>query len=859
MVFILRMVARETRAAWQRLLFFFLCVAVGVGAIAATRSVLQSVRGSLAREARTIAGADVVIQTGRPWESQARADIDRALEGVPDVVRTELTETATMVRPAEGGAPAARMTELLAVGPGYPLYGRLTLEGGMAYTHGLVTGRGVIVRRELLSQLDLQVGDRLVIGQETFTIRAVLVNEPGRGLGMFSLGPRIIVDLADLPATGLLAFGSRARHQVLLRMPDSRVDAFVRSLRERFRNRFVSARSYRNVEERVGRELDTSENYLGLVGYAIVVLGGIGVWSVTRVFVQQKIRTIAILKCVGGTAGRILVVYVAQVLLLSLAGSLLGLVLARVAITFVPAGAFASFGEVAYGLTVSASVQAVGIGLLVSLLFALVPLLEVRRVKPLLLLREETSVPGVPATDGRWRLTAWLARVDWLRVAAGVGVSIALALVASWQAASWSVGLTVSVGFVLVCAALFAAGAVLVRAVRPFRHVRWFPLRHAVLGFGRPGHQTRVILVAVGLGTFFILGVRLLAANLEREFSLELRADAPDMFVIDVQQDQRDGVEALLRSAGSDAAPRLLPVLRARVVGVEGRDVNLGSVEAVRERGVMSREFTVTWRDRLAFNETIVDGRLWSGRAAPGDEPEVSVERGLRDRGGLQVGDRMRFDVLGRIISARVTSVREVEWDDARFGGFMFVFQPGPLAQAPHTYIGILRAPADPAARARLQRDLVAAYPNVSAIDVREVVQTLQGVLRMVTLAISVVGSVALFCGLLILVGAVAMTKFQRLQEVALLKTLGASSRVIGALLVIEYGILGVLAGSIGAAGAVVLSWVFATRILDIDWNPAPVTALAGIAATAAVVAAVGVVASLDVLRRKPLAVLRAG
>ncbi len=208
------------------------------------------------------------------------------------------------------------MVELLAVAPGYPLYGRVILEGGRAYTHDLLRQRGMLVRPELLAQLGLRVGERLTIGKETFTIRGVLAREPGRGLGMFSLGPRVFIDLADLPATGLVTFGSRVRHQLLLRMPETRIAPFVSGLRERFRNRFVSVRSYRDMEERVGRELETSENYLGLVGYAIVVLGGIGVWSVTRVFVQQKIRTIAILKCVGGTAGRILAVYVAQVLLL---------------------------------------------------------------------------------------------------------------------------------------------------------------------------------------------------------------------------------------------------------------------------------------------------------------------------------------------------------------------------------------------------------------------------------------------------------------------------------------------------------------------------------------------------------------
>jgi putative ABC transport system permease protein len=859
MSFILRMVLREMRAAWQRLLFFFLCVAVGVGAIAAMRSVIQSVRGALGREARTLAGADVVIQSGNLLNESARGILEAALAPIPGVERSELVETATMVRPAAEGASAARMVELLAVDGRYPFYGRVELQDRRPYAHAMLASRGALVRPELLVQLGMKVGDRLVIGRETFEIRGVLTVEPGRRLGMFSLGPRVIIDRADLDRTGLLTFGSRARHQLLLRVPEPRVAPLVRTLRDRFRNTFVSARSYRDTEERVGRELATAENYLSLVGYVIVVLGGIGVWSVTRVFIQQKIRTIAVLKCVGGTAGRILAVYVAQVLLLAAAGSGLGLALAGVAMQFVPARTFASLGDVAFGLTLSASAQAVGIGLLVSLLFALVPLLEVRRVKPLLLLREETESPSDgprPAWYRDWPRR--LAALDWTRIGSAVFVAVALALLASWQAASWRVGLIVSAGFISVAVVLFLAGAVLVRAVRPLSRVRWFPLRHAIIGFGRPGHQTRVILLAVGLGSFFIMGVRLLEVNLQREFSFDLRPDAPDMFLIDVQQDQRDGVARLLSAVGSDAAPRLVPVLRARVVGVQGRTLNLASVEAVRENGSISREFVITWRDTLANNERIAQGAFWP-RGASSPVAEVSVEAGVAARAGLQLGDLMRFDVLGRAIEARVSSIREVNWDDARQGGFIFVFKPGVLERAPHTYLAILRAPPDPAARARLQRDVAAAYPNVSAIDVREVVQTVQGVLRNVTLAISVVGGVALFCGLLILVGAVAMTKFQRLQEVALLKTLGASSRTIVALLVIEYGVLGLLAGLIGAIGALGLSYAFATQVLDIPWDAAPLTTAAGVVATAAVVATVGVAASWDVLRRKPLAVLRAG
>jgi putative ABC transport system permease protein len=304
----------------------------------------------------------------------------------------------------------------------------------------------------------------------------------------------------------------------------------------------------------------------------------------------------------------------------------------------------------------------------------------------------------------------------------------------------------------------------------------------------------------------------------------------------------------------------LLPVMRARVTGVKGRETNLESFEQVRQRGSLGREYTITYRDHLQPNETVVDGTFWSGQPAldPGAPAEVSIEKGIHERFRIEVGDTMRFDVVGRIVEARVSSVREVQWEDARSGGFMFVFRPGPLDKAPQTWIGILTAPPDPADRGRFQRDLVAQFPNVSAIDVREVLATIRSAVDNVTLAISIVGAIALVSGSLILAGAVAMTKFQRVYEAAILRTLGASTRTLGAMLALEYGGLGLLAGVVGAAGALALTWSVSRYVLDIPWHPAPGLALAGAAVTTMLVGIVGVTSSYDVLRKKPLGTLRA-
>lgn len=841
MTFVLRMAARETRASWRRLLFFFICIAVGVAAIVALRSLIQSVRIVFGEEARALIAGDVLISTSRDWTPKALEVIDRHLTEAGATGRTETVETPTMVRVADGSRPIARMAELRAVAGEFPLYGTVELEGGRPYSYDLLRGRGILVRPELLASLGVAVGDRLVIGKAELTIRGVIASEPGRRVGEFSMGPRVLMAIDDLPATGLVSFGSRARRVLLVKVPEDEVDDLVRGLRRDLAGEFVNARSFRASEDEIGRDFERAENYLSLVGLVVVILGGIAVSSVTRVFVLQKIKSIAALKCLGASSRQIIAVYLVQVMALGLAGSLLGVVMARLALAALPlaaAGAAPLLAEVEYGVTASAATQGVGIGVLVSLLFSVVPLLQVRLVKPSLLLRDEPVAAGFDST----------------RIAAMVLVSAALVALTAWQAASLEVGLIVCAGFFAAAVTLQMAGRLLVQLVSPLARSRSFPLRHAVLHLSRPGNQTRVILLAVGLGAFFIVGVRSLQANLLEEFSLEFREGSPDMFLMDIQQDQAEGVRALLSDPAQGAGPfRLIPVLRARVTGVAGRETTLESFEDVRERGSLAREYTITYRSQLEENETIVEGELWD---SPSSDAEVSVEREAAARFGLHLGDVLRFDILGRETSARITSIRNVDWRDSRSGGFIFVFRPGPLDAAPQTFIALVQGPGG-AARGAFQHELVQRYPNVTVVDFLEILTMVRDILSRVTLAISIVGGLVLFSGVLILIGAVAMTKFQRVYEAAVFKTLGASTRAIARMLALEYGVLGLLAGIIGSSAAAVLTWGISRFALEIPWRLFPIEHLAGVLVTAGLVGAIGVLSSLDVLRHKPLATLR--
>ncbi len=849
MSFVLRMTARDMRGAWKRLVFFFICVAIGVGAIVSLRSVIQSVRDALGTEARTLAAADIRVQANQPWSDEVRQIVDERLDAHAGIERSPSIETTTMVRPADASKAVAKMVELRGVESEFPFYGTLSLEDDVTYSAALLADHGALVRPELLAQLDVRMGDLIVIGTQTFTIRGVIKSEPGRSLSAFSFGPRVIIGHDALLQSGLLTVGSRARYQLLLRVPEATIDPLVDELREALRAVPVRVRTYRQLESRLGRNLERAENYISLVGFVILVLGGIGVWSVTRVFVQQKLRSIAILKCVGASSRQVLGVYLLEIFLLGLGGSLLGIVLAALAIAMVPASAaVVAQTTVDYGLTWSAALQGLGVGLLVALLFAVAPLLDVRHIKPLLLLRGDTGSERPVRLD---------AGPDWVRIGVTVAAVAGLVALAGWQAGSARIGLFVCLGFTGVAAFLYVAGLGLVRAVAPLAQSSWFPLRHAVISLIRPGSQTRVILLAVGIGSFFIIGVRSLQANLLQEFAIELNDDGPDMFLLDIQQDQADGVRELLADRYEEGPEaRLLPVLRGRVTGVAGRELNLDGFEDVRGRGSLGREYVLTYRTVLDSNEEVVDGTFWGDRG--GDVLEVSIEESIRERFNVQIGDLMRFDILGRDVEVRVSSVREVDWDQSRsVGGFMFILSPAALADAPHSYIALLRASADTTERARLQRDLVARYPNVSAIDVREIITTVQQVVDNVVYTITMVGGVVLFTGTLILIGAVAMTKFQRVYEAAIFKTLGATSRTIATMLALEYGTLGTLAGLVGASGAVVLSWTLSRYVLEIAWTPAFAENLGGVVVTALTVGIVGVVASLDVLTNKPLATLR--
>lgn len=873
MRFIWRMARREIRSSWKRLLFFFLCIGIGVGAIVALRSTIQNAGASMVAEARNILTADVQVDSSREMNEATRAVVARiaAARGVEG--QTQTIEASTMLRPAADAHEGALMVELKGIEAPYPLYGEFKLANGEGFTHALLANNGVVVAASLLERLRLGVGDEVKIGNSTFQIRGVIGQEPG-ATGGFRIGPRVFIARDAIAATGLTGFGSRARNKILLKVPPVELNALVAELRAGLKDNLVSVRSYKDSQEGLNEQYTRSENYLSLTGLVILVLGGIGVSNVTRVFIEQKKRTIAVLKCVGASSRVITGVYLAQVLALGLAGSLFGVLLAKAALLFV-ARRFAETlpANMSYELTAGAIAQGLALGLLISLLFSALPLLRVRHIKPNMLLREDAASDRSSSDDaaqldagarGRWRrlrravslgrIASSLRRIGVARALVVLVVVGGLVLLAAWQAGSIRVGAFFMAGLAATAFALNLASMLVIFLVRRARHVRSFPLRHAINSLYRPGNQTRVVVLAVGLGAFLVIATQSLQQNLVREFDPASRARLPNMFLIDVQTDQKAGVEELVTQATGEH-PTLVPTVRTRIAAINGQSIDLDDKERRAQRGMLGREYVVTYRPQLEQNETIVAGKFWD--PTPSSEPEISIEEGMRGLAGLELGGTVTFDITGHRLTARVTSIRRVDWRNSRTG-FLILFRPGTLENAPQMLIAPINGPTNEAERGRFQRALLDKYPNISVIDVADILRAVTRILNNVTLAVSFIGGFVLLSGVLILVGSIAMTKWQRIYEAAVLKTLGAQRKVLLAIMLAEYGLLGLTAGTVGTLAALALSYALSRYVFDLRWSFTPGLYLAGLVATVALVATVGALSSLDALTRKPLAVLRA-
>ncbi len=840
MRFIFNLTRREIRSSWRRLLFFFLCIALGVGSVVALRSLIQNLTKAVGTDARALMTADIELSSTADFSPSEISKIEQVLNQTGIVeARNEAITTSSMASPVDAANPNTRLVELKGVEPPFPLVGDFVMDDGTPFDFALLEDNGAVVAKILLEDLNVKVGDRIKIGEAEFQIRGVFDEEPGGSSG-FRIGARVFVAKTAFDTAGISRNASRVRRRILYRTSDNPTE-LVRQLREALKGTTVGVQSYRETQENIGAQFTRTENYLSLTGLLILVLGGVGVWNVARAFVEQKRKSVAVLKCLGASGTRIISVYLLQILTLGFVGSVFGVVLAQAGLWIVRLQFLDALPEkMTYSVNLWTAAQGILLGVAISILFSALPLLQVRNIKPKLLLRDENN-ESLRKLD----LTKWLF---------GAFSLAGLLALAVWQAGSVLVGVFFLAGLAATAGVLYLAALILTVLLRRLRVFGTFSLRQAVNSLYRPGNQTRIILLAVGLGAFVVLAVQSLQTNLVREFDFTRNQRLPSLFFIDVQKSQIDELARNIEERIGEK-PETTPTVRARISHVNGQAFDFQRPEMRQQQGQIGREFAVTYRPNLDTNEKIIDGEWWTaGGEAP--VPQVSVEEEMAVRLKVGVGDSITFDISGRKITAQVASVRKIDLRNTRTV-FIFVFRPGVLDAAPQSFAATVLTRVAATERQRLQRDMILKFPNIQIFDVADIVATVQKLVANFVLAISFVGSFVILSGVLILIGSIALTKSQRIYENAILKTLGAKRLTLGSILLFEYGLLGLLAGIIGSVFAVGLSWAVSRFILDIAWEFDPWLGLTGIVATTVIVVVVGCIASFDVLFRKPLGTLR--
>jgi len=850
--FVLKLAWREGRASRRRLALLVAAVAVGVAALVAINSFTANLRDSIRDQARALLGADLALSTAGPFSPRAEEIIRviAAAGGGRGARVARVTSFGAMAYVAR--TSGARLVQVWAVGPGYPFYGSIETVPAGEWS-GLDRTRGALVDPALLPMLGAEVGDTLALGDARFPIRGTVVDVPGDVGFRSALGPRVFIPASILDDTGLLAFGARARYEAFLELP---AEGAAQRMADRHRPSLgaerVNVRTVSEDQRRLDKTLSRQGRYLGLVALIALLLGGLGIASAIHVFIKRKIETVAVLRCLGASAGQIVAAYLVQAAAMGLAGSLIGAG-AGTAVQAALPGLLGDFLPV--DVRVSSRPAAIGagvaLGLWVAVLFSLPPLLAVRRVSPLVVLRRDYEAP---ARAGR----------DWLRMLAVLGVAASVVALSAFQAASVRAGLAFAGGIGAALAVLWLAAFLLTRALR-----RRFPARlpyvwrQGLANLYRPANQTVMVVLALGFGAFLLGALVLVQHNLLRDLSVE-RTERPNFVLFDIQPDQRGSVEAELRGAGLVSADPV-PIVSMRIAAIKGTPARslLGAratEEQMRGRWALRREYRSTYRDRLVASERQVAGEWWTpgawrGDRAPSPVP-ISMEEGVARELGLTIGDEVVWDVQGLRIATRVTSLREVDW--ARFEpNFFVVFPEGPLEPAPQTYVTLSRVE-DPLLRARLQRRIAEAMPNVSAVDLSQVQQAVEAIVARVALAIRFMALFSLGAGALVLMGAVAASRYQRSREGALLKALGATRAQVLRVLFAEYLSLGILASACALVLAAGGGWAL-TRFSFESRFELPWLSLLGLGtAVAALTVLVGLSGSREVFRRTAVEVLRA-
>ncbi len=848
---------RDWRAGEWRVLLLALVLAVG--SLATVGLFADRVRLALQQEATSLIGADLRVVSARPLPP-----VYREMAGAHGLRTVESRAFLSMVAHGE----QTLLSEIQAVGAGYPLRGRIEIDppsdGTTSHStkpaNGQVAGypqpspvKGegvnsdipasgtVWVDGRLLRRLDVRVGDEVGIGTQRFTVAARIVRDIDRAVGFYSIAPRVLMNGDDLASTGLLQEGSRIVYRLMVAGEVRQVGALRDELKSKLANG-EKLEDVRDARPEIRTALERAEHFLGLAALTAAILAGAAMALAARRFVLRHLDTCAMLRCLGAQQGQVLHLFLYQFLLLGmvavLLGCLLGYVTQAVLVGFIESMRDTELPQP----SMLPAIKSAASGFALLLGFAFLPLLQLRKVSPLRVLRRELGAPQANA------LLAW-----------GLAVLV-LAGLFLWHSGSVKLGFTMLGGLLagLLCFGLLAWSTLRGLARYSFS----FPaqLRHAFNNLARHGRDSALQVVALGLGGMALLLLTLVRGDLLQSWQGKLPPDTPNRFVVNIQPDQQQAVLDFF-TRQSVPQPQLLPMVRGRLVSINTAPINGDSYADPRARELVEREFNLSYAEKMPEWNELVSGNWWGARGQKtedrgqkgGDEAQLSVEEGIAERLGIRLSDELTYDVAGSRFTARVSNLRKVQWDSMKVN-FFVIATPELLMDYPVSYLTSFYLPPD---KLRAGDQLVREFPNLLVIDTGAMIEQVRGIMEQIAQAVSVLFVFTLLSGLAVLYAALLATQDERINEAAILRTLGADSGYLRRLHLSEFAALGLLGGLLASAGAVLLGWVLARFVLEIPYHAStiiwPIGGLGGMG----VVMLAGWLGTRRLVTLPPLAILR--
>ena len=826
----LRMSLRDWRAGELR--FLLIALIVAVAALSSVGFFVDRMRTGLSRDAHQLLGADLVISADQPIDNGWRAEVARR-----NLTFVETAAFPSMAIAGNGDQVLTQLVAVKAVMPGYPLRGNLKLsvgpDGAERVTRNTPSSGMVWVDRNLLPALNVSVGGTLRLGDKTFQVAEIIAAEPDRDASFVNFSPRVMLSLSDLAETKLIQDGSRVTYRLMIagKADDiANLQQWAEQKIKRENSKGMRLESLESGRPEMKATLDRADQFLSLVGLLSAMLSAVAIAMAARRFMMRHIDACAMLRCLGLTQRQVTVLYLTEFLAIGLVGSLLGVMggfaahfvllewLGKLVINDLPAASWLP------------AWQGLATGLVLLIGFAIPPILQLSNVPHNRIVRREQAAPKP------FVMTTYA-----LGLIAFVGLLL-------WQAGNIKLGLLTAAGFLGGLAVFaFAAWASLksLRALRGlFPHHAW---RFAITALQRRPGATVVQIVALALGLMALLLLTVVRGDLVTAWRTATPVDAPNRFVINIQPDQKSAIEQQLRNNGV-VSPTLYPMIRGRLIQVNDQAITADTYAEDRAKRLVNREFNLSTMDNLPPNNKIISGSWYHD-----DQPEASVEEGLANTLKLKLGDRLTFDIAGQSVQASVTSIRKLDWGSMRVN-FFVILNPHAVKDMPHTWITAFHLPPSRAGFInRFARD----FPNLTVIDVGNVLKQIQDVVEQVVTAVEFLFLFTLASGVLVLYAALVGSQDERTREAGLLRALGATRKQLSRAQWIEFGLVGGLAGVLAATGAAGVGWALAKFVFDFAWVFQPEVWFAGVAIGAGCAFAGGWLGLRKVLSQPPLQTLR--